>query len=256
MRGVPLSEIVDFLDSYLEVGTAVDHPNALNGLQVEASGPVKRFAVSVDASEAVIRAVRDWADLLIVHHGLFWGGLQPLTGPRFRRVKALVESGTGLYSAHLPLDAHPEVGNAAVLARALRLASLEPFGHYRGVPAGWRGTLPERPETTLGDLADTLSAVLGNRVVTLPGGPDGVSTAGVVTGAGASALEEAAALGLDVLVTGEAQHHHAIEAAELGVTVLLGGHYATETWGVKKVAEVLTERFGIQGRFTDSPTGL
>ncbi len=256
MRGVPLGEIVDFLDGYLEVPTAIDHPNALNGLQVEASGPVKRFAVSVDASEAVIRAVKDWADLLVVHHGLFWGGLQPLTGPHFRRVKALIESGTGLYSAHLPLDSHTEVGNAAVLARALRMTCLEPFGHYRGVPVGWHGKLTEWPDCTLGELASTLTALLGARVVTLPGGPDEISKVGVVTGAGASALEEAAALGLDVLITGEARHHHAIEAAESGVTMLLGGHYATETWGVKKVAEVLTEHFGIHGRFVDSPTGL
>ena len=256
MRGVPLPEIVAFLDSYLEVRTAVDYSNALNGLQVQASGPVERFAVSVDSSEAVIRAVQDWADLLIVHHGLFWGGLQPLTGPHFRRVKALIESGTALYSAHLPLDAHRHVGNAAVLARALRLTSLKPFGQCKGAPVGWHGKLSERPDATLSDLASDLSAFLGNQVVTLPGGPKRVSSVGVVTGAGASTLGEGAALGLDVLVTGEAQHHHAIEAAELGVTVLLGGHYATETLGVKKVAELLTEHFGIEGRFVDSPTGL
>lgn len=256
MRSVALGEIVELLDGYLNIGTAVDYANALNGLQVEAPGPVRRFAVAVDASEAVIRVVQEWADLLVVHHGLFWGGLQPLTGPHFRRVKALIESGTALYSAHLPLDAHAEIGNAAVLARALRVTSLEPFGRYEGTPIGWHGKLTRRPDCTLGTLAEDLSAVLGNQVVTLPGGPDKVASVGIVTGAGASTLREAAALGLDVLITGEAQHHHAIEAAELGVTVLLGGHYATETWGVKKIAELLTGRFGIEGRFVDSPTGL
>ena len=255
MRGVRLREIVDFLDSYLDVHSTADYPNALNGLQVEAAGPVARFAVSVDSSEAVIQAVRDWADLLIVHHGLFWGGLQPLTGPHFRRVRALIESGTALYSAHLPLDSHPGVGNSAVLARALGVGSLEPFGEYKGAPVGWRGRL-KGSKTSIGEFAATLSVVLGNEVRTLPGGPDAVSRVGVVTGAGASTLGEAAALGLDVLVTGEAQHHHAIDAAEAGITVLLGGHYATETWGVKKVGELLTGHFGIEGRFVDSPTGL
>lgn len=255
MRDVPLREIVDFLDSYLDVHAAADYPNALNGLQVEAADPVERFAVSVDSSEAVIRAARDWAGLLIVHHGLFWGGLQPLTGPHFRRVQALIESGTALYSAHLPLDSHPEVGNSAVLARALGLTSLEPFGEYRGAPIGWQGEL-QGSKSGIGEFVATLSAVLGNEVRTLPGGPDVVSRVGVVTGAGASTLGEAAAVGLDVLVTGEAQHHHAIDAAEAGITILLGGHYATETWGVKKVGELLTRHFGIEGRFVDSPTGL
>ncbi len=255
MRAVPLTEVVAFLDRYLAVGSAADYPNALNGLQVEADGPVERFAVAVDASEAVINAVQDWADLLIVHHGLFWGGLQPLTGPHFRRVRALIESGTALYSAHLPLDSHPEVGNSAVLARALGLTSLEPFAEYKGAPVGWRGVLPG-PGASLRDFAAKLAAVLGTEVRTLPGGSDAVSTVGVVTGAGASTLGEAAALKLDVLVTGEAQHHHAIDAAEMGVAVLLGGHYATETWGVKQVCELLAGHFGIEGRFVDFPTGL
>ena len=284
MRGVPLGEIVRFLDDVLDVTSAADYPNALNGLQVEASGPVERVAVAVDASEAVIGSASEWADLLIVHHGLFWGGLQPLTGPHFRRIKALIESGTALYSVHLPLDSHPELGNCAVLARALGLVSLAPFGEYGGAPVGWWGrpglpeiapstasggsTTPEAGDENAADaalaaatqpleaLTDRLAEVLGGEVKTLPGGPDEVASVAVVTGAGASTLAEAAALGIDVLVTGEAQHHHAIEAAELGVTVLLGGHYATETWGVKKVAELLRDRFGIEGRFVDSPTGL
>ena len=284
MRGVPLGEIVRFLDDVLEVRSAADYPNALNGLQVEADGPVERVAVAVDASEAVIGSASEWADLLIVHHGLFWGGLQPLTGPHFRRIKALIESGTALYSVHLPLDSHPELGNCAVLARALGLVSLAPFGEYGGAPVGWWGrpglpgiapspasagsTAPENGDEHAADaapqaatqpleaLTDRLAEVLGGAVKTLPGGPEEVASVAVVTGAGASTLAEAAALGIDVLVTGEAQHHHAIEAAELGVTVLLGGHYATETWGVKKVAELLRDRFGIEGRFVDSPTGL
>lgn len=253
MSAVPLADVAGFLDEYLAIGDAPDYPGALNGLQMEGPESVKRFAVAVDASEAVIAEAGEWADLLIVHHGLFWGGLQPLTGPRFRRVRRLIESGTALYSAHLPLDGHPEVGNAAVLARKLGIAGLEPFGDYRGNPVGWKGN---RPAIRLGDLQASLAALTGSPVRALPGGPDVVARVGVVTGAGASMLDAASAAGLDVLVTGEAQHHHAIEAAELGVSVLLGGHYATEVWGVRALAAILEDRFGIEGRFVDSPTGL
>ena len=250
---VPLAEIVGFLDEYLDVDRFPDYPNALNGLQVEGPERVGRFAVAVDASEAVIEATRDRADLLIVHHGLFWSGLQPLTGPHFRRIALLVGSETALYSAHLPLDGHSEAGNAAVLARRLGLASLQPFGEYQGRHIGWSGTLRETP---LADLAAALAALTRERVQTLPGGPATVTAVGIVTGGGASMLHEAAARGLDVLITGEASHHHAVEAAETGVSVLLGGHYATEVWGVRAVRRLLEDRFGIKGRFVDSPTGL
>jgi len=252
MPSLALAEVAGFLDDYLAVPDFPDYPNALNGVQVESSGPIRRVAAAVDASRAVIDAAKDWADLLIVHHGLFWAGLQPLTGPHFGRVKALVETNTALYSAHLPLDAHAEVGNSALLARKLGVASLVPFGDYHGTAVGWKGVV----DATLDGLAGRLERAAGGRVQILPGGPEHVRTAAVVTGAGASALPEAAAAGLDLLVTGEAQHHHAIEAAELGVSVVLGGHYATETWGVKALARLLEQRFGIEGRFVDSPTGL
>lgn len=252
MQSVALTEIAGFLDDYLAVSHFPDYPNALNGVQVEGSGLVRRVAAAVDASQAVIDAAKGWADLLVVHHGLFWAGLRPLTGTHFGRVKALIETGTALYSAHLPLDAHAEVGNSAVLARRLGLGRLEPFGDYQGTAVGWKGVV----DAPLEGLARTLEKATGSRAQILPGGPAHVKTAGVVTGAGASALPEAAAAGLDLLVTGEAQHHHAIDAAELGVSVLLGGHYATETWGVKAVAHLLEQRFGIESRFVDSPTGL
>ena len=269
---VPLAEIVSFLDVYLDQGGMPDYPQALNGLQVAGAGPVRRVAVAVDASEAVIRSVSGWADLLIVHHGLFWGGLRPLTGPHFRRVRDLIESGTALYSSHLPLDAHPEVGNSVLLARALGLGPMEPFGEYKGAHIGWKtsiatgkaespATSPQAPAGPQApadprSLADRLEAVLGTKVHVLPGGPSKIRSVGIVTGSGAPLLAEAASQGLDALITGEAQHHHAIEAAELGVTVFLGGHYATETWGVRAVGDLLTERFGVEARFVDFPTGM
>ncbi len=248
----------------MDVDAIPDYPGALNGLQVEAPGPVRRVAVAVDASTAVIREAAGRADLIVVHHGLFWGGPERLVGYRFERIRALVENRTALYSSHLPLDAHPEVGNAAVLARRLGLEELAPFGSYEGTPVGWKGRLGVSPggsrSSSAGlaaaELAERLSRLTGAAVQTLPGGAERIRRAAVVTGAGASTLREAAALGLDALVTGEAQHHHAIEAAELGLSILLGGHYATETWGVKAVAELLRDRFGTETWFIDAPTGL
>lgn len=269
MAAASLSQVVAFLDDYLAVKEVPDYPGALNGLQVEGPGPVRRVAVAVDASEAVIGKATKWrADLLLVHHGLFWGGLQPLVGRHFRKVQALVTGGTALYSAHLPLDAHTEVGNAAVLARKLGLSDLVPFGEYKGCAVGCAGTVENGagaengtdaengPGTPIADLEARLAAALNGPVRTLPGGPDTIVRVGVVTGGGASMLGEAAAKGLDALVTGEAQHHHAIDAAELGVTVVLGGHYATETWGVRATADTLQERFGVETMFVESPTGL
>ncbi|MGI9628674.1 MAG: Nif3-like dinuclear metal center hexameric protein [Longimicrobiales bacterium] len=249
---VPLTDVVTFLDDYLRVEQTPDYPTAMNGLQVGGQGPVTQFAVAVDASETIIDSVKEWADLLIVHHGLFWGGLQPVTGPLYRKVKALVESNTALYSVHLPLDRHAEVGNAAVLARELGMKALEPFGEYQGISIGWRGRLHEPLE----GLQARLAALVGGEVRVLPGGPDPVQRVAVVTGGGASFIKEAASEGIDALITGEAQHHHAIESQELGVSTLLGGHYATETWGVKELSTLLKDRFQIDGLFVDAPTGL
>lgn len=248
-----LDEVARFLDGYLEVEGSPDYPNALNGLQVEGPETVARVAVAVDASEAVIAEAGAWADLLVVHHGLFWGGLRPLTGPFYGRAKGLIESRTALYAAHLPLDRHAEVGNAAILARKCGLRALEPFRDYGGSPTGWMG---EVPATSLRGLRESLAEVLGGPVRVVPGGPERVTRVGVVTGGGASALANAQAAGLDVLITGEATHHHSIDAREAGVSLLLGGHYATEVWGVRAVAGVLEDRFGVRSRFVDSPTGF
>lgn len=248
-----LDEIVRFLDGYLGVEDFPDYPNALNGLQVEGPETVARVAVAVDASEAVIAKAGAWADLLVVHHGLFWGGLRPLTGPYYRRTKGLIESRTALYAVHLPLDGHAEVGNAAILARKCGVRALEPFREYRGSPTGFMGEVPATP---LRGLRESLAEVLGGPVRVVPGGPEQVTRVGVATGGGASGLADGWAAGLDVLITGEATHHHSIDAREVGVSLLLGGHYATEVWGVRAVAGLLEDRFGVRSRFVDSPTGF
>lgn len=243
------------MDRYLSVGDHPDYSGALNGLQVAGPESVERVATAVDASEASIRAAAAMdAQLLIVHHGLFWGGLEPLTGRHFRRVAGLIESGLALYSCHLPLDSHAEIGNCALLGRALGLDLEGRLGEYDGVELGWWGRLPE-PED-IDAVAARLRVAVGGEIQALPGGPEDIETVGVVTGGGGSFIAEAASLGLDAYVTGECSHHNYFDAVEWGVHVLLGGHYATETFGVRALGEHLAERFDLRADFIEQPTGL
>lgn len=253
MHSVEIERIVQFFDETLSVTGFPDYPNALNGLQVEGPRSVSTVAAAVDASEATIQlAVELKADLLLVHHGLFWSGLQPLTGVLFRKLKAMVESRLALYSAHLPLDAHPELGNCAILARRAGLHIRGPFGTFKEREIGWWGTVDSSRDA----LSSHLEAVLGGEVRVIAGGPERLGRVGVVTGGGASFLTQAADQGLDALITGEASHHHYHDAMELGVSLFLCGHYATETWGVRGLAERAADELGIEWHFIDAPTGL
>lgn len=251
-----LESLLQYLDAYLRIQDHPDYGPALNGLQVEGPEDVHRVVAAVDASEASVQAaVEAHADLLLVHHGLFWDGLKPLTGRRMRRIRPLLENGIAVYSAHLPLDSHAEVGNCAVLGRAMGLTLEDRFAEYKGEPIGWWGTLPEAmdPAGLRTLLSDTLG---GGPVHLISGGPDRVERVGVVTGGGASFVSDAVALGLDALVTGEGSHHTHFDAVELGIHVLFGGHYATETFGVRALAQHLADRFDLTWEFVDQPTGL
>ena len=158
---VRLPSLVEYLDSFLSLEGHPDYRTALNGLQVQGREEVCRIAAAVDTSEAVIRHAADaGADVLLVHHGLFWDGLRPLTGRRYRKVAALLEAGMGLYSAHLPLDAHGEVGNCILLARALELDVEGRFGEFEGAPIGWYGTPSEWDRSAL---VERFAQVLGGR---------------------------------------------------------------------------------------------
>jgi dinuclear metal center YbgI/SA1388 family protein len=222
-------------------------------LQVENGGQVTRIAAAVDASEAtILEAVRRGADFLLVHHGLYWDGNQPVVGRRYRRLRPLLEHGVAVYSAHLPLDVHPEVGNNAVLARALGVAIQGGFGAYQGLSLGLWGTLEIGREA----LAARLDELLGGRVRIMPGGGERIRRVGVLTGAGGSQIGQALAAGLDALVTGEGAHHTYFDAIEGGLNVYYGGHYATETWGVRALARQLSDHFGLPMEFIDHPTGL
>lgn len=249
MAGMELAEIVDYLDDYLRVAEVEDAPAALNGLQVENGGRVSRVAVAVDGSaRTVAETVRRGCDLLVVHHGLFWGGNLPVTGARYRRLKPLLDAGVAVYASHLPLDVHEEVGNNAVLARAL---GIELAGRFAD-DLGWWGTLDVKREV----LAARLDDLLDCRVHMMPFGPDVVKRVGVITGGGGSMIGAALAAGLDAYITGEGAHHTHFDAEEGGINVFYGGHYATETWGVRALAAHLESRYGLPWEFIDHPTGL
>lgn len=250
-----LESLLQYVDEYLCVPHHPDYRTALNGLQVAGGEDVGRIVAAVDASEAVIEeAAAAGADLLLVHHGIFWDGLQPLTGRRYRKVKTLLDHDMALYSVHLPLDGHAEVGNSALLARAMGMDELTAFGDYEGVKIGWAGLLADR--TSREGIKDALGEILGGPVHLIAGGPEVIERVAVVTGGGASFTEQAAGAGLDALVTGEGSHHTHIDAMELGINVYFGGHYATETFGVKALASHLAERFDLEWAFIDQPTGL
>ena len=249
-----LTELTAWLDDYLRVATTPDYGGALNGLQVDRRAPdVRRVAVAVDAAQATIDAAVAWgADLLLVHHGLFWDGNVPVTGRRYRRLKALLDADLAVYAAHLPLDVHPEVGNNAVLARALGVPPEGMWGEYKGMPLGVWG----RVDLHRDELRARAESVLGGPVHLVPGGPERVRRVGVITGGAGSQTPDAVRAGLDAFVTGEGAHHHFFDAEEGGINLFLGGHYATETWGVRALAEQLAARFGLEWTFLDHPTGL
>lgn len=250
---VDLDELCAYLDEYLRISEVPDYPTAYNGLQVANSGKVTRIAVAVDAVQATVdRAAETGADLLIVHHGLFWDPNPLLTGRRYRRIQRLLEADVAVYSAHLPLDVHPEVGNNAVLAREIGVEAEGNFGEYRGFPIGVRGRLEIERQA----LVARLAKLLAGPVRVIAAGPERVAQVGVITGGAAGEVKRAKEVGVDTFITGEAAHHHYFDAEEAGVNLILGGHYATETWGVRALAQHLEERFGLPWTFIEHPTGL
>lgn len=245
-----LASLVAHLDGLLDLAAFEDYSGALNGLQVENPGTVTRIAAAVDAHLGTLEAAAAaGADFLLVHHGLFWSPMAPLTGAAWRKAKLCLDHGLAVYAAHLPLDAHPELGNTAGLAKALGLAGGEPWFEAKGRGIGLRF------EVDLGrdELAARLERATG-RATVLAGGPARVRSLGLVTGGAGGELAEAR--GVDTFLTGEGPHWTYGLALDLGMNVLYGGHYATETFGVKAVAAHLSARFGLPWVFLDDPSGL
>jgi dinuclear metal center YbgI/SA1388 family protein len=248
-----LAALVSYLDRYLGTPAVPDAPHALNGLQVSNSGTVRRVAAAVDVCAATVRlAAEQGADLLLVHHGLFWGGLLPLTDRLYKRVAGLIGHDIALYSAHLPLDLHPDVGNNALLARGLGVLVRGAFGEAYAVPIGVWGEV----DLARAALEERLAALCGGAPRLMAFGPERVRRIGIVSGAAGSMIAQAAAAGLDTFITGEGAHHSFFDAEELGLNVFYAGHYATETLGVKALAERLHAEFDLPWTFLDHPTGL
>ncbi len=253
MVTVPLEKITAYCDGLLKTGLHEDWPGAANGLQVENRGRVSRLSAAVDASLATVRlAVAARADLLLVHHGLFWAPSHPWTGRKYELVRLLIENNLAVYSSHLPLDEHPRLGNNARLCEALGWKNRQPFFLDKGRPLGCK----VRASIARRDLTARLAGVLGKSPILLPGGPEQCRVIGVVSGAAGGQLGLAAAEGVDTFITGEGPHWSFAQAEELGINVFYGGHYATETWGVKALGEHLAAKFKLPWSFLDHPTGL
>jgi len=248
-----LSEIVAYTDRFLRIRGIGDWDNALNGLQIENSGRVTRIGGAVDVSTRVLTtAQRREVDLLIVHHGLFWPGLQPIRGALRRQLRIAFENDIALYSSHLPLDIHPQVGNNAQLVAALGLKSAKPFLEEKGQFVG----LKIRASRERSELVRKLQKALNGSVKVFGFGPKRTRRIGVVTGAAGSEIYRVAAEQIDTFITGEAPHWAAVAAKEVSVNLLLGGHYATEVFGVQALAAQLSKRFRVPWEFIDCPTGL
>ena len=250
---VLLNELVAFLDQELKTASIPDYPGAMNGLQLANGGHIGRIVAAVDASLPVIKAAaKGGPGLLIVHHGMFWQGAQPVTGAFYQKLKIAMDAGLAVYSSHLPLDVHPQWGNNILLARAIGLQNAEPFLDQKGLSIGLRGSWAGNRN----HLADVLRTVVGGSVHICPSGPELISKVGLITGGAGSEVAKVAAAGVDTFITGEGPHWSYPLAEELSLNVFYAGHYATETFGVKAVSAAAASQFTIPWEFLDHPTGL
>lgn len=250
-----LSEIVAHMQAFLRVDETPDYPPAHNGLQVANDGYVRKVGAAVDACLPVIeQAVTEEIDLLVVHHGLFWSGVQPITGAYYQKLKRALEHNLAIYAVHIPLDVHETLGNNVGLARALGWEITEPFFPWKGILLGQRTTVANETRT---QLLDRLEGLLGKRPHCAPGGSEEIREIGIITGGAGSEVAAIAAQGIDTFITGEGPHHTYGLAEEWGVNLIYAGHYATETFGVRALAAHLSAQFqGVEHTFIDHPSGL
>jgi len=253
MATVLLSAIVRYCERVLRTDEVNDYDGAHNGLQAQNRGRVSRIAASVDASLATVRkAAAAQADLLVVHHGLFWGPRHPWVGKHYELMRLLLENDLAVYSSHLPLDLHPRLGNNSQLAAALGLRNHKPFFFEKKQHLGVQAAAA----VPLKELTRRLQHVVRAEPTVLPGGPPLCRRIGIVTGGAGSEVKRAASEGVDTFITGEGPHWTFGLAEELGINVLYGGHYATETFGVKALAGELSRKFHVPWEFIDHPSGL
>ncbi len=245
-----LHDIVGFLDEFLKVDEWKD--KSRNGLQVEGKEDVNRVAFAVDACMEVFERAK--ADMIVVHHGLIWDGIDYVRGIVRRRLKFLLENEISLYAVHLPLDAHPSIGNNVQILKALDLEPSESFGVYQGKEIGYIGFYDE--PLHLNDVLEMIKSRINPNSTVLRFGKEEVKSVGVVSGIGSFALGEAMERGVDLFITGEQDHSVYHLAKEGGINVVFAGHYATETFGVKALMKVVGQEFDVDVFFIDVPTGL
>lgn len=247
------ADVINYLEESFEAFRAKDPSR--NGLQVAAPGEINRIAYAVDACMATFqKSVAEGADLLVVHHGLFWRSVELVVDQHYERLKYLIANDLGLYAIHLPLDVHPEIGNNRQLAEVFNLRNLRTFAGEYGIDIGIMGNLDEKVH--LDNFVDKVNKDLDTESIVMPFGSENVHKIGIVSGGGGDFLTEAVAAGCDTFITGEAEHVMYHTALEREVNVIAAGHYATETLGVKALMEVLKVDLGIEGVFVDVPTGL
>jgi dinuclear metal center YbgI/SA1388 family protein len=247
-----LKNITDYLDDYLAIDTF--HDDSANGLQVENGGTVEKIGLAVDAChEAIVKAGNAGCNLLVVHHGLFWGKQELLQGYFYNRIRALIKADIALYAVHLPLDGHPEVGHNIQIAKKMGLQNIEPFAYYYEKPIGVKGVLQE-PQP-LGEVSKNIEKVVGRCRALLEFGPDKITSIGIVSGSATEPhlFKELKLQGIDLFISGEPKHGAYYLAQEMGLNIFYGGHYLTETFGMNALREHLESALKIPAEFIDAP---
>ena len=248
-----LSDIVTYLDRELRIKEIPDYSGAHNGLQLENNGEVTKVVAAVDASSPVIeKAIAADADLLLVHHGMFWQGVRPFTGAIYQKIKMAMDANLAIYSAHLPLDIHPTLGNNALLAKAIGLEVTGAFMEWKGIELGLSGEM----DLNLGELKAQLGRVLNGPILSCGAKTSCVGEVGIITGGAGSQVEEAARQGIQTFITGEGPHWSYPLAEELGLNFLYGGHYLTEIFGIRELGQTVSTAESLKFEFIDHPTGL
>lgn len=249
-----LKEIVAFCDQRTRRAQIKDFDGAYNGLQLENNGTVKKVGAAVDAGLRPFEsAIAEEVDFLICHHGLFWTPPIPVTGPSALKIKTAFDGNLAVYGAHLPLDCHPEIGNNALLAKALGLKKVDTFLQYEGNDMA---VIALGPVEGRKFLSNNLKALFPDTYQAIEYGSEKPKRIGILTGSGQSAVPHLLANGVDTLITGELRQHHFNMAQELGLNLYPCGHYATEVFGVKALAAEVAHKFQIEWKFIEQPCSL
>ena len=250
----PLQNITELLDSTLRIREIKDASVALNGLQVENNGTVTKVALAVDGSQKTIDdAIAAGADLLILHHGIYWCGLRPMTGWFKKKIQSCLEHNLAVYGAHLPLDLHPQLGNNAGIARELGLTDCTPEVDYHGTLIGVAGDF----DGTVAELREKFAQITGSSVTGYVQNADApAGRVAVCSGGAGDVIYQMHDKGYTTYLTGEENHWVVNAAQDMGINIFFAGHYATETFGVKSLGKLIEEQFGLPTIFIDNPTGM